>query len=71
MAGLQNYLGELNHALRRLDQQWEATAAVWDDDTRRRFEEHHWTLLVHQHRNIAQRAANLADALSQAQRSLH
>lgn len=70
MADLQTVLDELDNTLRRLNQQWEATTAVWDDAVQREFAERYWQPLTREHGAAAKSAALLAQTLLQVRRNI-
>lgn len=55
---------------RRLDLQWETATDHWRDRVRDEFERVHFVPLLHEHKQMADAAAALVEALQVAQRTV-
>lgn len=67
MANLSNHLGELDGALRLVQQRWATTCEVWNDRVAEDFAAQHWEPLVQQTQAVAHSLERLVQVVNKAQ----
>ncbi|MBI4670492.1 MAG: hypothetical protein HY741_02330 [Chloroflexi bacterium] len=70
MASLNSSVNEMQEALKRLLQQWEAARQVWADSVSRDFQEHHLEPLDTQTRAAQREMEKVAQVIAQARKSV-
>ncbi len=66
MNGLNAGITQLNHAQKRLHQQWEATKPIWNDPVRWNFERKYWAPLAQQTQTTQRALEQLAAVIHKA-----
>jgi len=70
MRNLNTITAELQEAWQRLRQRWQGTTALWNDPMRRQFEREFWQPLEDQTPVTLREMEQLAQVITQAQRSV-